>query len=161
MITDSAVTETATRFTEAEFDQFLDSLGHEYEQATALMEQTELREYVYTVPVTEDHSILVYSTVSTETDEARTADGDAIRVKIRGPEPDEIVGSEPSTHRREGWRDRLAGHISDAIDRVRDSRTCPSCAATMLPAERHHGTVYDCVDCQTTVEGDGDTVPKQ
>jgi hypothetical protein len=154
------------RITEEEFEDFLDKLWYEWHEANPSDDgfRKFSKEKVYSIPplngnISDDVTILIFSTIDTRTGKARDKGQDAIRCVLWDTELQKPIGGRKKTLRIESWRSNLGPKVENLVEETNEYlRHCPECqTGWLVKREGQYGEFLGCVrypDCNHTEQID-------
>lgn len=135
------------RFTKDEFEQFLDSLNHKFEEI-----KHPSGEYVYEhsgiIPDHPDVCIRIFSTVDKSTNVSRDKGSDAIRTTVWDKKSEMNIGGRTKTLRIKTWKENLEPKIVDIINdtksRVTECKDEDCKTGWLIEREGKYGSFLGC-----------------
>ena len=92
---------------------------------------SELKEYIYLILLTDDYGIIVYSSVDKRTNLSRDCDRDAIRLVVVDFDRLEPIRKSRKVLRIETWRKNFIKNTDEMIAGLGNDMKCESCGAKM------------------------------
>lgn len=112
-------------------------------------------EYVYEIPL--DHPnlcIMIFSSISARTNQARDKGSDAIRTVIWDKKYEVPIGGATRTHRIETWQKNLLRKLLDLLENWGEQvEECEVCGGWLIKREGEYGPFLGCAnfpDCHNT-----------
>ena len=135
-----------SKFSKTKFEQIFHALEPDFELDGSFMGRINSYEYIYSAPIANGFQLVLYSSVSTQTNEARAKGNDTIRLNLYHNTSSKPVRTATKTLRTDNWMVNLQSKVEELIAVATDSEPCTGCDGELIRKKGEYGEFIGCTN---------------